>query len=82
MHISATAVSFTYREITDAAHERIIQFMDESRRHSGIQSATRREWAYGVYMGWRTLVAGRAETVAYRRDDRMLEALLCPLEST
>jgi hypothetical protein len=76
VHISATAVSFSYREITDEAHERIVQFMDESRRHSGTQSATRREWAYGVYMGWRTLVAGRAEAVAYQRDDQMLEALL------
>lgn len=76
MHIAATAVSFSYREITDEARERIVQFMDESRRHSGTQSATRREWAYGVYMGWRTLVAGRAEADTYRRDDQMLEALL------
>lgn len=36
----------------------------------------RREWAYGLYIGWRAIVADRVDPEIYRHDDEILESLL------
>lgn len=50
--------------------------MSEARRHTGAEANFRQERAYGVYIGWRALVAGFADPDVFIQDDRRLEALL------
>jgi hypothetical protein len=67
---------FSYREITDEVYCRMHRLMEESRSRKGYQSLQRREWAYGLYIGWRALVAERADNADFDRDDKTLESLL------
>lgn len=69
-------VTFSYRELTDNSYRRIVQLMEESRKRKGDQALQRREWAYGLYIGWRAIVAQRADPAAFVHDDEILESLL------
>lgn len=70
------AQSAPYASITGHCGDLIGQFMADARRHKGIESQYRRERAYGIYMGWRALVAETADPEIYFQDDCRLEALL------
>jgi hypothetical protein len=59
--LSAMPNPHTYASITGACGDLIGQFMADARRHTGIEAQYRRERAYGVYMGWRALVAETAD---------------------
>lgn len=76
MQTGSRFVTFSYRELTDNSYRRIVQLMDESRHRKGDESLQRREWAYGLYMGWRALVAERVDADVFIHDDEILESLL------
>jgi len=67
---------YSYAEITASAARQISSYMQAARRTSGIESRARREIAYGIYMGWRSLVEAYPDQPLYRADDARLEALL------
>ncbi|MDQ1924799.1 hypothetical protein [Massilia pseudoviolaceinigra] len=67
---------YSYAVLTAHCANQIAQFMAESRRQSGAEARYRRERAYGLYIGWRTLAGGHADHALFLRDDRRLEALL------
>lgn len=67
---------YSYALITQHCSEQIFQFMDEARRHAGEEAQYRYERAYGIYMGWRALVAQNTESDIFLKDDRRLEELL------
>ncbi|MDM5181037.1 hypothetical protein PO883_28035 [Massilia sp. DJPM01] len=67
---------YTYESLTERGAELISHFMMEARRYSDLEAGLRRERAYGVYMGWRTLVMDSAEAGVFAADDRRLEELL------
>lgn len=69
-------VTFSYRELTDNSYRRIAQLMEESHRRQGDESRQRREWAYGLYVGWRAIVAERVDPEVFKHDDNILESLL------
>jgi hypothetical protein len=73
---SSSLSPYTYTSITHHCGEQIAQFMVDSRRHTGVESQFCKERAYGVYMGWRALVAESADPITYARDDRRFESLL------
>ncbi len=50
--------------------------MNAARRTVGPESAAKQEIAYGIYIGWRTLVEAYADQATYRADDLRLEAML------
>ncbi len=67
---------YSYAEITACAAHQISGYMQAARRASGIESRARKEIAYGIYMGWRSLVEAYPDQSLYRADDARLEALL------
>jgi len=67
---------YSYAEITQHCYDQIAMLMSEARHQTGSEAAHRYERAYGVYMGWRTLVAEHTEPGIFFDDDRRLEALL------
>lgn len=67
---------FSYRLITEHCSQQISQFMAEAVRHKDDEARYRRERAYGVYIGWRALVAERTPHDIFYSDDRRLEQLL------
>lgn len=67
---------YTYESLTERSAALISHFMMEARRYSDLESRLRRERAYGVYMGWRTLVMDSAVAEVFAVDDRRLEELL------
>ena len=67
---------YTYEEITASCALQIVLFMNEAFRHAGEEAVLRRERAYGVYMGWRALVAENTDPARFFQDDRRLEELL------
>lgn len=69
-------VNFSYRELTDNSFRKITQLMDEARKRKGEDSLRRRDWAYGLYIGWRALVADRVDPKVFRHDDELMESLL------
>lgn len=69
-------VMFSYRELTDNSYRRIAQLMEESHWRQGDESLQRRDWAYGLYLGWRVLVAERVDPEEFKQDDKMLESLM------
>jgi hypothetical protein len=71
-----------YRSITAHVTAQIEQFIAEANRHAGIESRYRVERAYGLYLGWRSLVAPTANDDEFERDDLMLEALLVAAQKT
>lgn len=76
MYLGKRIVVFSYRELTDNSYRRIAHLMEEARLRRGDESLQRREWAYGLYIGWRTLVAERVDPDVFDHDDKMLESLL------
>lgn len=76
MQTGGRFVTFSYRELTDNSYRRISQLMEESRQRKGDESLQRREWAYGLYIGWRAVVAERVEPDVFAHDDEILESLL------
>jgi hypothetical protein len=76
MQTGGRFVTFSYRELTDNSYRRISQLMEESRQRKGDESLQRREWAYGLYLGWRAVVAERVEPDVFAHDDEILESLL------
>lgn len=76
MHTGNRIVMFSYRELTDNSYRRIAQLMEESRLRKGDEALQRREWAYGLYIGWRALVAERVGAEVFSHDDEILESLL------
>lgn len=76
MQAASRIVTFSYRELTDNSKRRISQLMEEARKRQGGDSLRRREWAYGLYIGWRAIVADRVDPEIYRHDDEILESLL------
>lgn len=76
MQTGSKFVTFSYRELTDKSYCRIVQLMDEARHRKGDESLQRREWAYGLYIGWRALVAERVDADVFVHDDEILESLL------
>ncbi|MDQ1814424.1 hypothetical protein RBA41_14020 [Massilia sp. CCM 9210] len=67
---------YTCESLTERSAELISHFMVEARRYSDLEARLRRERAYGVYMGWRTLVMDSAAAGVFAADDRRLEELL------
>ena len=67
---------FTYTSLTQEFAELILQFLDDARRHDGLEARYRRERAYGAYMSWRALVRDGIDPTIFSEDDRRLEALL------
>jgi len=67
---------YSYASITQHCFEQIYQFVTEASRHTGLEARYRHERAYGVYMGWRALVAEHTEPNRFFEDDRRLESLL------
>ena len=76
MQTGGRFVTFSYRELTDNSYRRISQLMEESHQRKGDESLQRREWAYGLYIGWRAVVAERVEPDVFAHDDEILESLL------
>lgn len=76
MQAASRIVTFSYRELTDNSYRRITQLMDEARLRRGDDALRRREWAYGLYIGWRAIVAERADPAVFSHDDEILESLL------
>lgn len=50
--------------------------MRASRRSTGVEALARRDTAYGIYLGWRALVAAYPDQLLYHMDDARLEAML------
>ena len=70
-----------YESLTRHCGRLIDDFMTEARRYSGLQARVRRERAYGVFIGWRSIVVEIADPETFFHDDRRFEALLrCPPE--
>lgn len=69
-------VAFSYAHITATAERGITSHMHAARRCDGALAQERQEIAYGIYIGWRTLVESYADHETYLNDDRRLEALL------
>jgi len=67
---------YSYAEITASAADQIAAYMHSSRSTTGIESRRRKEIAYGIYMGWRSLVESYPDQTTYRSDDARLETLL------
>lgn len=67
---------YSYESITRHCSEQIKLFMADARRHSEPEAQHWRERAYGVYMGWRSIVLEHADPEAFRIDDQCLEDLL------
>lgn len=76
MQAARRFVTFSYRELTDNSYRRITQLMEEARLRRGDDALRRREWAYGLYIGWRAIVAERADPEVFNHDDEILESLL------
>ena len=61
--------TWSYRELTDQAEARIRSLMDPA-RETPLQ--LRREWAYGVFLGWQVMTMGYIDA----GDISRLEALV------
>lgn len=68
--------SYTYGAITQHCFEQMCQLMTEAAHKKGHEARCRRERAYGIYMGWRALVAEHTDPALFYSDDRRLEAAL------
>lgn len=68
--------TYTYAEVTTIAFDQITEYMRAARRCTGAEARSKKEVAYGVYIGWRALVESYSDQESYRRDDRRLELLL------
>jgi DNA-binding NarL/FixJ family response regulator len=60
-----------YRQITDVAEAEIRQLLQEADRNPS-DARLLRHWAYGAYLGWRSITTGRQEAA----DDARLKALV------
>jgi len=72
----SSSIMYTYAEITNKAFEDIQSYMRAASRATGAEATTKREIAYGIYLGWRSLVESYVDQPAYLADDRKLESLL------
>ncbi|MDB5959219.1 MAG: hypothetical protein JWP59_513 [Massilia sp.] len=68
--------AFSYAQVTQNAEAGITSHMHAARRSDGVVARARQEIAYGIYIGWRTLVESYADQATYLADDRRLETLL------
>lgn len=69
-------IVFSYAEITRTTTAGITWYMQAARRSAGFESLVRKEIAYGIYIGWQTLVEGHSNQATYLSDDVRLKALL------
>ncbi|MFL6709618.1 MAG: hypothetical protein ACJ8HI_15575 [Massilia sp.] len=70
---------YSYQEITAKAEAQIEYFTHAARRclnSAPDEALAKREIAYGVYIGWRSLVESCPDRKRYMADDLHLEALL------
>lgn len=67
---------YSYAEVTRTAASEIAACMRASRRSTGVKALARRDTAYGIYLGWRALVAAYPDQRLYHTDDARLEAML------
>ena len=70
------SIQFSYRELTVATHHAIKLLMEEAHKRGGAEGQQRKEWAYGMYLGWRAMMVDRIPPGMFRLDDRVLETLL------
>ena len=68
--------AYTYESITQHCFEQITRLIDEATRRTGHEARYRQERAYGIYIGWRALVAEHTPPEVFYGDDRRLEAIL------
>jgi hypothetical protein len=73
---SPPAAAFSYAQVTRNAEMGITAHMHAARRSDGMVARARQEIAYGIYIGWRTLVESYADQTTYLADDRRLATLL------
>ncbi len=76
MRSRAQSVHFSYRELTSSTYHAIKLLMEESAKRDGAPGLQRKDWAYGMYLGWRALVMDRIPPTIFHLDDRAIEALL------
>lgn len=67
---------YPYREITAHCSAQIENLIADARRNKGLEKRYRMERAYGVYMGWRTLVMEHTDPLLFSEDDKRLEQMI------
>jgi hypothetical protein len=68
--------NYLYRDITKHCSFEIEYLLVDAARHSGLERRYRIERAYGVYMGWRSLVMEHTDPMEFFVDDHRLEQLI------
>lgn len=68
--------TYSYASITQHCHEQMTRLIAEAARQTGHEARYRQERAYGIYMGWRALVAEHTPPEIFHADDCRLEAIL------
>ena len=70
---------YSYDEITRVASEHIARILADAFRNPGVDGLLRRECAYGMYLGWRTLLMSHVDQAKFSADDKRLERLFHPV---
>ena len=71
-----TGLVYSYSSITAHCERYIWYFVRTAERSQEPQAQVQRERAYGVYMGWRSMVIELADPLTFAVDDKRLEAAL------
>lgn len=68
--------NYDYAELTRHCGDQIMRSVRQAGSEIGPEARRQREYAYGVYIGWRALVAKYGEAATFAVDDQRLIGLL------